>query len=54
MGWGQPDEVDMIEHIVQTPTSNTLSLEEVVKETKKNHWIDLCLADSNLTHVKKI
>jgi len=31
-----------------------MSLEEVVKETKNNHQIDLCLADSNPTRVKTI
>ena len=33
MGEGQLDEDDLIEHIVQSPTPSTLSLEEVVKET---------------------
>jgi len=54
MGEGQLDEDDLIEHILQIPTPSTLSLEEVVKETKRNHHIDLCLAYSNPTHVKTI
>ena len=37
MGEGKLDEDDLIEHILQNPTPSTLSLEEVVKETKKNH-----------------
>ena len=35
MGGGQSDEDDLIKHILQSPTPNTLSLEEVVKETEK-------------------
>jgi len=54
MGGGQLDEDDLIEHILQSPTPSTLSLEEMVKETKRNHQIDLCLADSNPTAVKNI
>ena len=54
MEGGQPNEDYFIEHILQNPTPNTLSLEEVVKEVKGNHWIDLCLANSNPTHVKTI
>lgn len=54
MGGGQQDEGDFIEHILQSPTPRTLSLEEVVKETQNNHQIDLCLADSNPICVKTI
>jgi len=54
MGGGQLDEDDLIGHILQNPTPNTLSLEEIAKETKGNNQIDLCLADSNPTHVKII
>lgn len=54
MGGGYPDEDDLVEHILQNPTPNTLSLEEVEKETKRNHHMDLCLANSNPTHVKTI
>ena len=54
MGGGQPNEDDFIEHILQIPTPSTLSLEEVVKGTKRNHQIDLCLVDSNPTRVKTI
>ena len=41
MGGGQTDEDYSIEHILQNPTPSTSSLEEVVKETKSNHQIDL-------------
>ena len=34
---GQLDEDDLIEHILQNPTPNIMSLEEVVKETKDNN-----------------
>eukprot|EP00253_Pinus_taeda_P007146 PITA_07146 len=54
MGGGQADEDDLIEHILQSPTSSTLSLDEVVKKTQNKHQIDLCLADSNPTRVKTI
>ena len=54
MGGAQPDEDDFLEYLLQNPTPNTLSLEEVVKETKRNHQIDICLAYSNPTHVKTI
>jgi len=54
MGGGQPDEDDLIEHILQNPTPNTLSLGKVVKETKRNHQIDLCLPQSSPTRVKTI
>ena len=54
IGGGHPNEDYLIEHILQNPTPNTLSLEELVKETKRNHHIDLCLADSNPTSVKTI
>lgn len=54
MGGGQLNEDDLIEHILQNPTPSTLSLEEVVKETKRNHQSDLCLVDSNATSVKTI
>jgi len=54
MGGGQPDEDDLIEHILQIPAPSTLSLEEVVKETQKNHQIDQCLANSNTIRVKTI
>jgi len=32
---GQPDENELIEHVHQNQTPNTMSLEEVVKEAKK-------------------
>ena len=54
MGGGQLDEDDLIEHILQSLTPSTLSLEEVVNETQNNHQINLCLANSNPTHVKTI
>jgi len=54
MGGGQQDEYYLIEHILQSPTPSTLSLEEVVKETQNNHQMDLCLTDSNHIHVKTI
>ena len=54
MGGGQQDEDDLIEHLLQSPTPSTLSLEDVVKETQKNHPIDLYLIDSNLLRVKTI
>ena len=53
MGGGNLNEDDLIEHILQSPTPSTLSLEEVVKETKGNYSIDLCLANSNPTVVGK-
>lgn len=37
MGGGQPDEDDFIKHILQSPTPDTLSLEELVNKTKGNH-----------------
>jgi len=54
MGGGQLNDDDLTEHILQSPTPITLSLKQVVKETQNNHQIDLCLADSNPTHVKTI
>lgn len=54
MGGGKPDEDYLIEHMLQTLTPNTLSLEEVLKEIHKNHQIDLCLAHSKHTHIKTI
>ena len=54
MGGGQPDEDGLVEHMLQSPTPDTLSLEEVLKETKSNHQIKLCLVDSNCAHVRTI
>jgi len=54
MGGGQSNKDDLIEHILQSPTPSTFSLEEVVKETQNNHQIDIFLADSNPTHVETI
>jgi len=54
MGGGQQDEDNLIEHLLQRSTPSTLSLEEVVKETQKNHPIDIYLANSNPLRVKTI
>lgn len=54
MGGGQQDEDDLIEFLLQSPTPSTFPLEDVLKETQKNHPIDLCLADSNPLRVKTI
>ena len=54
IGGGQPDEDDLIENILQNQTPNIMCLDEVVKESKENHRIDLCLANSNPTRVKTI
>eukprot|EP00253_Pinus_taeda_P033167 PITA_33167 len=54
MGGGQQDEDNLIEHLLQSPTPSTLSLDELVKETQKNHPIDMYLADNNPLHVKTI
>lgn len=51
---GQQDEDDLIENLLQIPTPSSLPLEEVVKETQKNHPIDLCLVDSNPLCVKTV
>ena len=50
----EDNEHDFIEKILQNPTPDSLSLDEDVKETTKNHWIDLCLVDSNPTPIKTI
>jgi len=44
----------LIEHLLQCPIPASLPLEEELRETQKNHPIDLCLADSNPLHVKTI
>ena len=54
IGGGQQDEDDLIEHLLQIPTPSSLPLEEEVRETKSNHPIDLCLANSKPLHVKTI
>jgi len=41
-------------HLLQSPTPSSLPLEKEVRETKKYHPIDLCLANSNPLCVKTI
>eukprot|EP00253_Pinus_taeda_P005022 PITA_05022 len=54
IGGGQQYEDDLIEHLLQSPTPSSLPLEEDVRETQKNHPIELRLANSNPLHVKTI
>ena len=54
IGGGQQDEDDLIEHLVQSPTPSSLPLEKEVRETKNNHPIKLCVANSNPLCVKTI
>lgn len=50
---GNPNEDDIIEHILQNQSLNTMSLEEVVKESKNEPQIDLCSIDSKPIHIKR-
>jgi len=49
---GKPDEDDLIDQILQNQAPNTIPLDKLVKESKGNPWIELCLIDPSPAHIK--
>ena len=52
IGGGQPDDDELIDQILQKQHPITMPLDELVKESKDNSLIDLCLVDPSFAHVK--